>query len=81
MKETVRRALRTFFQAAAGYAAANLAASAAGIAKGGRAGGELFITFIASAVACGIAAVMNLPKKGSSGKNETENNETENNDG
>ena len=81
MKETVRRALRTFFQAAAGYVAANLAASAAGIVKGGHAAGDVLVTFVASAVACGIAAVMNLPKKGNGGNTETEKNETENNDG
>ena len=60
MKETVRRAARTFFQAALGYACANLAASAVGIVKGG----DVLVAFIASAVASGIAAVMNLPKDG-----------------
>ena len=71
MRETVRRALRTFVQAAIGWAAANFAASAIGIIKGG----DVLVAFIASAVASGIAAVMNLPKK------EKEKKEREDNDG
>ena len=68
MRETLRRALRTFFQAALGYAAANLAANAAGIVKGG----DVLAAFIASAVAAGLAAVMNLPKKADGKKEEKE---------
>ncbi len=68
MKETLRRALRTFLQAAVGNAAANLAASATGIVKGG----DVLVAFIASCVACGLAAVMNLPKK-DGGNNDKEN--------
>ena len=69
MRETLRRALRTFFQAALGYACANLAASAAGMAKDG----DVLVAFIASALAAGLAAVMNLPKSGGGeDRNETE---------
>ena len=62
MKETVRRAVRTFFQAAAGYIAANLAVAASGIASGSETVKSAVITFAAASVACGIAAVMNLPR-------------------
>ncbi len=62
MKETLRRALRTFVQAALGCIAADLAAAAAGIARGEGAR-EIVVVLAASAVAAGIAAVMNLPKK------------------
>ncbi len=71
MKETVRRAARTFFQAALGYACANLAASAVGIVKGG----DVLVAFIASALASGIAAVMNLPKRGDRKEGMEENDE------
>ena len=59
MRETLRRALRTFLQAALGYAAASLVSNAAGIVKDR----DLAVALIASSVACGLAAVMNLPKK------------------
>lgn len=58
-KETIRRALRTFCQAAIGYIAANIALiewDDAGLAKKG------VIALITAAVACGLAALMNLPK-------------------
>ncbi len=57
-KEPVRRAVRTFIQAAAGYVVVNIAAldfSAGNAVKG----------FIISTIAAGIAAVMNI--KGSEG--------------
>ena len=60
MKEAAFRAARTFFQAAVGYAAANVAlinwSDSSAIKK-------TVVALIASAVACGIAAIMNLPKK------------------
>ena len=62
MKETLRRAVRTFFQAAAGYVAAHLAVGAAGFAKGDETLRGAVIMLAASAVACGLAAVMNLPQ-------------------
>lgn len=52
-KEPVRRAVRTFIQAAAGYVVVNIAAldfSAGNAVKG----------FIISTIAAGIAAVMNI---------------------
>ncbi len=58
-KETIRRALRTFGQAAIGYVAANIALinwSDGGAWKSG------VTALITAAVACGLAAIMNLPK-------------------
>ena len=60
-KETIKRAARTFVQAAVGYVAANLMliewADESTVKKG-------VITLITAAVACGLAALMNLPKSG-----------------
>ena len=53
------RALRTFFQAAVGYLAANVALikwDDPGVAK------TTALTVITAAVACGLAALMNIPK-------------------
>lgn len=58
VKEMIVRALRTFFQAAVGYLAANVALikwDDAGAAK------TTALTVITAAVACGLAALMNLP--------------------
>ena len=58
-KETLIRALRTFGQAAVGYLVANVALikwDDAGAAK------TTALTVITAAVACGLAALMNLPK-------------------
>lgn len=60
-KETIKRAARTFVQAAIGYIAANLMLiqwTDEGAVKKG------VITLITAAVACGLAALMNLPKSG-----------------
>ena len=80
-KETLRRAARTFFQAAAGCVAAHLAAAAAGFADGTRTLRSVIFTLAASAAAAGIAAVMNLPRDpGEAGENfpdKTENDEQE----
>lgn len=58
-KETIKRAARTFVQAAAGYLAANLAliewTDTSTVKKA-------VVALITAAVACGIAALMNLPK-------------------
>ena len=72
MKETLRRAVRTFFQAAAGYIAANLALAASGIANGSETLKSAVVTFAAAAFASGLAAVMNLPAKGSRAPGETD---------
>lgn len=61
MKETVKRALRTFVQAFLGYVCAHVALSASGVASGSETLKSALVTFIASALACGLAAVMNLP--------------------
>lgn len=58
-KNTVIRALRTFGQAAVGYLVANVALirwDDAGVLK------TTALTVITAAVACGLAALMNLPK-------------------
>ena len=59
VKEMIVRALRTFGQAAIGYLAANLC-----LIKwdDGGAWKTTALTVITAAVACGLAALMNLPK-------------------
>ena len=63
MKEMLRRAARTFLQAAIGYVTANVAVTASGIANGRESLRNTLITLGTAAIACGIAAVMNLPDK------------------
>ena len=63
MKETFVRAIRTFFQAAIGYIAANLAMGLSGAVDGAISYKSALTALIAAAVSCGLAAVMNLPKK------------------
>ena len=60
MKEVVKRALRTFLQAAAGYLAAELV----GVVQTENFGKSALATLCIAAVAAGIAAVMNLPEAG-----------------
>ena len=57
------RAVRTFFQAAIGYIAANLAMGLTGAVEGAVSLKSALTALIAAAVSCGLAAVMNLPKK------------------
>ena len=64
MKETIRRALRTFVQTAIGYIVTNIAILSdpetlqnTDILK------TTIIGLIISAISAGLAAVMNLPKK------------------
>ena len=60
-KETLVRALRTFAQAVIGYIVANIALiqwDDTGAVK------KSVMALITAAVACGLAALMNLPKKG-----------------
>lgn len=66
MKEMLKRALRTFVQAALGYLCANLAVSVSGVSSGNESLRSVLITLFTAAVACGLSAVMNLPKKGES---------------
>ena len=61
MKEWLRRAIRTFIQAAAGYIVANLSAALIGI-SGGMSLKVVLIGVAGSAVAAGISAVMNFEK-------------------
>ena len=65
MKETIRRALRTFVQTAIGYIVTNIAILSdpetlqnTDILK------TTVIGLIISAISAGLAAVMNLPKRG-----------------
>lgn len=60
-KETAWRAARTFLQAAAGYVAANVTLFAV---DDGSTLKRALVGLVASAVACGLAAVMNLPGRG-----------------
>ena len=60
IKEMLIRAARTFVQAAVGYAAANVAlinwSDQSAVKK-------TVVALFASAVACGVSAIMNIPKK------------------
>lgn len=56
-KNTVKRAVKTFIQAALGYAAAN----AAGIVGGDGITKDALAGLLVSAIAAGLAALMNLP--------------------
>lgn len=56
-RECARRAVRTFLQAALGYAAASLA----GLIEGGTFTKSAASGLLISAVAAGLAAAMNLP--------------------
>lgn len=58
-KDTLIRALRTFLQAALGYAAAN----AAGLIEGDGVTKSALSAFLVASVAAGLAALMNLPAK------------------
>lgn len=60
MKEMLIRALRTFAQAAVGYISVNIAATIGGVNEMGLLKTTL-IGLGVSAVAAGLAAVMNLP--------------------
>lgn len=57
-REPVKRAIRTFIQAAAGYVAANITVAIMDVEHD-----KAVIAVIATAVAAGIAAVMNLESK------------------
>ncbi|MBR6916695.1 MAG: hypothetical protein IKN38_00790 [Clostridia bacterium] len=76
----INRAVRTFFQAATGYIVVNIAAFAAGITDGVQTLKGALIALAASALASGIAAVMNLPADGKVKENSKENS-TEEKDG
>lgn len=61
MKECIRRALRTFIQAAAGYLAANLVIVVSSTDTGDYDALKMaLIGLVSSAVAAGIAALMNM---------------------
>lgn len=61
-KDTLRRAGRTFFQAFIGYVAANLVTSTTGVTDMNALTTAL-VGLGVSAVAAGLAAIMNLPIK------------------
>lgn len=64
MKEWLRRALRTFLQAALGYASANIVAFVSGVDFSDVSTISMAVTgLVAATVAAGFAAVMNLEKK------------------
>ncbi len=62
MKEWLRRALRTFWQALFGFASANIVLTMPSDYSGGDIK-TLVVGFLASAVAAGFAAVMNMERK------------------
>lgn len=59
MKEPIKRALRTFVQSAAGYISVNIGATVTGI-EDANVVKTAVTTLIVSAIAAGIAAVMNM---------------------
>ena len=63
MKETIKRATRTFLQAFIGFLVVNFSASFTGVI-GREMMVETVMALTASAVAAGLAAVMNMPKRG-----------------
>ena len=62
-KECLKRAARTFVQSALGYAAVNLVTVVQTNATGGEALSTALRGLIVSAIAAGLAAIMNLPKR------------------
>ena len=64
LKEALKKAFRTFIQAAIGFIVANLAVTNTSIAEKGGYMKYTVPTLICSAVAFGLSAVMNMPKKG-----------------
>lgn len=69
MKYAIVRALRTFVQAALGYICVNLAYVVSGDGHLFGDGGTVLAGVAISAVAAGLAAVMNLPTSGESQDN------------
>ena len=63
MKEMMIRSLRTFFEAALGYIAANLAVALADGTDDINIMKTALTGVLVSSVAAGIAAVLNMPKK------------------
>ena len=63
MKEMLKRALRTFVQAFFGYIAVNITAALSGVTGDKSLLREALIGLGVSAVAAGLAAVMNKPKR------------------
>lgn len=61
MKEWLKRAIRTFLQAMLGFITANIAIKCSGGIENGSSK-ELLLGFLGSAVAAGLAAVMNMQK-------------------
>lgn len=63
MKEMIVRTLRTFFEAAVGYIAANIAVAFVDSGENTDILKTALIGILVSAIAAGIAAVLNMPKK------------------
>ncbi len=61
MREVIKRAARTFLQAAAGFIAANCIGYLSGME--GTASDNALLALITAAVASGICAVMNVPRR------------------
>lgn len=63
MKEMIMRSLRTFFEAAVGYLAANIAVAFVDNGENTDILKTAVIGVLVSSIAAGIAAVLNMPKK------------------
>ncbi len=63
MKEMIMRTVRTFFEAAIGYIAANIAVAFVDGNTGTSVAKTALVGLLVSSVAAGIAAVLNMPKK------------------
>ena len=65
MKEMIKRAARTFLQAAAGY----ITGVISGVIEMPTFGENVIACLLLSAVAAGLAALMNMPAGGNNGNN------------
>ena len=63
MKETIKRAVRTFWQAFAGYVSVNIVVAVSAVGGDTNALKTGLTGLVVAAVAAGLAALMNLPQK------------------
>ena len=63
MKETIKRAVRTFWQAFAGYVSVNIVVAVSAVGGDTNALKTGLTGLVVAAVAAGLAALMNLPVK------------------
>ena len=63
MKETIKRAVRTFWQAFAGYVSVNIVVAVSSTGNDTTALKTALTGLVVAAIAAGLAALMNLPVK------------------